>query len=275
MIKRLWWYAVISFFIFALYYRVLGVGLLSDDWFWHSPGDFNWGLVTGSESTLYSGFQNGFYRPVSWVVIGFLIDYHAPIWAFHLHNLIMHCVNGLLAFVLLQKLFEKRLAFLGTLLFVAMPYHAGTVAWISGVCPQYLLMFTLLMGILHAGHNKLYAYFYNTPSIVRCRNPLYKFWTGIYRHHRLFHIFRMTAFILLFVLAIHSHEMGYGLVLAMPFIFGWRRSIPFAALAGLSFWHHHHVIGGVGMYGWGFYATALNPVNWLVNIGYYLKWLLF
>lgn len=270
--KRSYW-LIIPAFVFALYWRALGFELAADDWYWHSLGNFNWGLVFGYDSMLVSGMNSGCFRPIPQIIIGILIDLKAQFWLFHLHNLVIHALNGVLVFFLIRHLFylptstvkigkpitssywendgymqewvglgvpDDKYALFGALLYVALPYHTDPVTWISGVYSLYLAMFAILM---------VFALLQK----------------------------RMALAFLAMVGAILSHEMGFALCLVVPWFFKDRFYKAMKLFWGgtAAIWLiHYHIVGGIGIYGWKFYLPALNPINWIIFCGYYLKWLI-
>jgi protein O-mannosyl-transferase len=80
------------------------------------------------------GSTNGIYRPL--VMFSFSIDY--SIWkrwapGFHLTNILLHALNGVLVFVLARSLLMSTpAAWAATAVFVAHPVHAESVASIAG-----------------------------------------------------------------------------------------------------------------------------------------------
>jgi len=75
------------------------------------------------------------YHPL--VTLSFALEYRFfelnPV-SYHLHNLLLHLLNGLLVFVLAYRLSGRRSlpAFLAGLFFTVHPLQAGAVCWISG-----------------------------------------------------------------------------------------------------------------------------------------------
>ncbi len=54
------------------------------------------------------------------------------VFPYHLANLILHLINTILVFTLLNLFFKTQASFLGALLFAVHPAHAEAVSWISG-----------------------------------------------------------------------------------------------------------------------------------------------
>lgn len=87
-----------------------------------------------------------YYRPLQ--ILSYAVDYR--IWrmspfGFHLGNLLLHFLNGLLVFLLILSLTGKRIAALITsLLFVVHPLQAGAASYISGRAGLLFVFFGLL-----------------------------------------------------------------------------------------------------------------------------------
>jgi len=64
---------------------------------------------------------------------------------YHLASVILHLINTLLVFVLLNLFFKTQASFLGALLFAVHPAHAEAVAWISGRGYLILAFFLLVV----------------------------------------------------------------------------------------------------------------------------------
>ena len=97
-----------------------------------------------------SGGLNTYYRPVLEILYRF--EYHLfgfnP-FGFHLFNIIVHIVNGLLLFGLLQKLgLRDKAAWVIALLFLIHPVQTEAVSCISGISNLWMALWVLLA--LHA-----------------------------------------------------------------------------------------------------------------------------
>jgi hypothetical protein len=66
--------------------------------------------------------------------------------AFHVQSIIMHMVNGVLAFLLLRILFDRRISIIGTFLFLAHPANTESISWHAG--QVYALRANLILPIL-------------------------------------------------------------------------------------------------------------------------------
>ena len=99
---------------------------------WHSVGKFFGSAVALSND--YRGYAGSIYRPLTW--LSFLLE--RKLWGlnplpFHLFNLLLHWINGLLGFLLLRKLaVAPLLSAVASLTWLALPINSETVAWISG-----------------------------------------------------------------------------------------------------------------------------------------------
>ena len=99
---------------------------------------------------------NTYYRPL--LEILYRLEYHFfgphPV-GFHLFNIIIHIVNGLLLFSLLQKLgFLKHVAWVVALLFLIHPVQTEAVSCIAGISNLWMALGVLLA--LHAYLRKWY-----------------------------------------------------------------------------------------------------------------------
>ena len=73
----------------------------------------------------------GFYRPIT--TTSFALDY--SLWGtnpfgYHLTNLLLHILNVILIYFLINRLGGRGLAFLAALFFAAHPIHTESVSWI-------------------------------------------------------------------------------------------------------------------------------------------------
>lgn len=126
----------------ALYYPVLSVGLLSDDFLlvqWAAAGDIvpaAWEMV----------------RPVPlaiWAAIGAVLPADAMPVALHALNLALHIVNALLVMGLARPLgLTRERALAAGLIFVAWPLNAETVAWAAAIFDLLLVTCALLLASL-------------------------------------------------------------------------------------------------------------------------------
>jgi len=93
--------------------------------------------------------SGGFYRPV--YTLSFMLDY--SLWQFnttgyHLFNILLHALNGILLYILVVKLCLRRnIAWLASLLFVLFPINCHVVALVAGRI-ELILGFLSLLYIL-------------------------------------------------------------------------------------------------------------------------------
>lgn len=102
-----------------------------------------------------AGLTGFYYKPL--MPTAFSINYfiwHANPFGFHLFDLVLHIINGVLVFILLKKLFilqkipySKTLAFLLSIIFVIHPANTESVAYISST-QELLYTFFLLSALL-------------------------------------------------------------------------------------------------------------------------------
>lgn len=92
-----------------------------------------------------SGETLNFYRPLA--TLSFSLDYR--IWKFnpfgyHLFNVILHILSGILAFFILNKLFSSaKLSFISALLFLVHPINSEAVNYVSNRTDLLMLVFFL------------------------------------------------------------------------------------------------------------------------------------
>lgn len=92
------------------------------------------------------GYSANYYRPV--LNLSFMLEAviagKAP-WMYHLGNIMIHLINGLLVFVLLKKFKTgKKTALFLSVLFMVHPVNAQAVAWIPGRSDTLMALFLLL-----------------------------------------------------------------------------------------------------------------------------------
>lgn len=86
-----------------------------------------------------------FYRPVFWfsLMIDNSISNRSPEF-FHVTNLLLHALNGILVFLIFRRWFSGLLPLLGALAWLSLPIHTEVVAWISGRAIPLATFFVLL-----------------------------------------------------------------------------------------------------------------------------------
>lgn len=123
------------------------------------PKYFSENMIAGAGKT------SNMYRPL--LLTSFAIDYsiwkNSPI-GYHLTSILLHGINGFLIFILLQKLFGKKIISLLTgVFFIIHPVQTEAVAYASGRIDLLYTCFTLLalitfLRFLQSGKNKIIYY---------------------------------------------------------------------------------------------------------------------
>jgi protein O-mannosyl-transferase len=156
-------FAVLSLgWVLLLYRNVLAAPFVYDDisqirdnsllTSWSSTLDYFRSSI--SFSNQYHGAGGSSYRPLFWLSLS--LDRH--LWGlnpagFHVTNLLLHWLNGLLGFVLLRRLnVSLYVAAAASFVWLALPINAEAVAWISGrslplACC--FLLLSLLVGLAY------------------------------------------------------------------------------------------------------------------------------
>ncbi len=156
--------------VLLLYRNVLGAPFVYDDLSqikdnpalgsWSSALDYV--RLPVSFSKQYRGAGCSFYRPL--FRLSLALDRH--LWGlnptgFHLTNLVLHWLNGLLGFLLLRRLrVSQYVAATVSVVWVALPINAEAVAWVSGralplACFFLLLSLLAALAYLDSGHRWL------------------------------------------------------------------------------------------------------------------------
>ncbi len=108
-------------------------------------------FFTSPSAAAFAELAQDVYRPLT--TISFALDYR--LWGlntfgYHLENVILHALNAILLFILLQLIFGNIvIAFLASLLFACHPVQTEAVAWISGRSSVLFLFFYLESFILY------------------------------------------------------------------------------------------------------------------------------
>ena len=166
--------------------QTLPTEIFKKDIFEHLVGKASFGLM---------------YRPMQ--VLSYWLDH--KVWGlkrfgFHLTNLILHLLNGILIYLILLKLFsDPKVAALASFLFIVHPLHVLVVSYISGRADLLSLLFILLSVFLFL--KDLYAL-----SVV----------SGIFA---LFSRENSLVLFLLIVLIIVFQKAKKNYALLLPFIF--------------------------------------------------------
>lgn len=95
---------------------------------------------------IFSSFHKGNYHPLTTTVYAIIYAASADNpFLYHLVNLLLHCLNVLLVYLLIRRLFkEEMLAFWIALIFGIHPMHVESVAWISELKDVLYAFFYLL-----------------------------------------------------------------------------------------------------------------------------------
>ena len=159
--KLLCFAVVAAVWVCLLYHQALDAPFIYDDLdqIVNNPALHSWAAVGARFLRAPVAFTSGFlgkggstYRPVFWLSIA--LDWR--LWGvgrpgeFHLTNLLIHWLNGLLLFQLLRKLGLKTIAAaVAAMVWLGLPINSEVVAWISA--RAYLLStFFLLLALLSA-----------------------------------------------------------------------------------------------------------------------------
>ena len=115
-----------------------------------------------SNAWAYKGQTANYYRPGMHIL--FLLTHKITgmnPFGFHLVNVLFHCLNSILVFLLLSRILYSRPLvdpspsswppFLAALLFATHPIHTETVAWVSGIPDLSFTLFGLLSCLFHIG----------------------------------------------------------------------------------------------------------------------------
>lgn len=133
----------------ALYGLVLNAPLFFDDqhfisWNQH-VSNFDLAEIYSSSVTEGAGFQSNTYRPNQQFVFALIYKFFelSPV-PYHLVSLIIHVVNALLVFCLLEALSLHRTgSFLASLVFLVHPIQTQSVSYVSGLAGPLALAFLL------------------------------------------------------------------------------------------------------------------------------------
>jgi len=84
-------------------------------------------------SAVFTQPMHGHYHPLTWLSLAVDFQFfHLEAWGYHLHNLLLHIVNTILAFYFIRKISQNdKIAFFTALLFAIHPYVNESVSWIT------------------------------------------------------------------------------------------------------------------------------------------------
>jgi len=132
-----------------------GDGRLSDWW-------------TAEDRAAFAELAQDVYRPLT--TISYAFDYRfwgLNTFGYHLENVVLHALNAILLFGLLQLIFgDLLIAFLASALFVCHPVQTEVVAWISGRSSLLFLFFYLASFICYALFRKKWGKWYIVLSLA-------------------------------------------------------------------------------------------------------------
>jgi len=109
-----------------------------------------------------------YYRPLQ--ILSYAIDYR--LWGmkpsgFHVSSVFFHFLNGVLVFLLTQKICgNKPLSFLTALLFAVSPMHVGAVSYVSGRADLLFFLFGFLSMLCFVYFKERKRFFYLSASIL-------------------------------------------------------------------------------------------------------------
>jgi protein O-mannosyl-transferase len=164
--RQIWVLLIILILTILVYSPVLNAGFvnLDDNGYIYSNPD----VVSGGFQSLthfFSNFYVGHYLPLT--MLSFKIDhvlFGLNAHGYHIVNLILHLINTILVFLLIQKLFrEKQITLIITALFALHPMHVESVAWISerkDVLYSFFLILSLIYYLKYIMENNNPKYYY-------------------------------------------------------------------------------------------------------------------
>ncbi len=149
---RIIWLPALIFLLPVLYFwPALHAGFVSDDYFYHAQFTYTLRDFIEKLALIHEGeIRYPFFRPIG--VISFKLDYY--LWGadpvgFHLTNIILHSLNGVMLFYLARTVGINRIgSTVAALIFSMWPSHPEAVTWISGrfdVLSHTWLLVTLLL----------------------------------------------------------------------------------------------------------------------------------
>lgn len=104
--------------------------------------------------------HHGHYHPLTWISLA--IDYtffELKPWGYHLHNVLLHSINVLLVFYLINLLIRKsKIAFLTALMFSIHPFVNESVSWVTerkNLLYTLFFLLSIIMYIRYINYKKL------------------------------------------------------------------------------------------------------------------------
>jgi len=148
--RRLWAWTAIVATVWLVYSPSLRYGFVTDDFYFARPLSVAELLSTLRGNWEPHGQGNAHYRPV--VALSLALDYSiwgARPWGYHLTNLFLLSLIGLLAFSFLNEfLASRRAALFGALAWVAHPLSATAAAWTNERTDSVMALFYLASLVL-------------------------------------------------------------------------------------------------------------------------------
>ncbi|MFN6037828.1 MAG: tetratricopeptide repeat protein [Bacteroidota bacterium] len=124
--------------------------------------------------SIFSNSYIGNYHPIT--MMSFAFDYFffgEKATGYHLHNLLLHLLNGILVYLLLKNIFKNPISsFIGSVLFLIHPVQSETVMWIAER-KNLLFVFYFLLSLLNywkflESNQKKYYWFTLVFFILSC-----------------------------------------------------------------------------------------------------------
>ena len=133
------------FFLFLVFFlKSLGNFFVADDFTW-----LKWAATTnlGDLPRLFINSEGFFYRPLDKVVMFFLYTaFSFSPAGYHISVLLIHFLVGLGVYLLIQKLFNKKiLSFIGAFVFLFLPALGENVFWISTISTNLSTLFIIYL----------------------------------------------------------------------------------------------------------------------------------
>jgi|GEM_PF-5829060 len=227
-------YFLIPVIVFFTYGSTLRLGFFADDFYLLLNLDWNKILYVEGLSNKIIAKDFWYFRPIPLLSAQILKTITKDPFYWHLFNLILHSINGILVYNLLNHLLKNHItALLGSIAWVILPTSTEMVAWPVNQQHLWFGLFTLLF-------------------LIGCVKT--KFWMAL---------FSMIG-------ALLSIETAFILFLITPLFFG-RKGWTFWILSFCIMIIRFIFLGGVGNYGSNFLFNSINPLNWIIALGYYLK----
>jgi tetratricopeptide (TPR) repeat protein len=159
-------YLVLALWTALIYFRVIPHPFAYDDYsqiprnpsIQSLAGTLNY-FRNGVEFTNdFSGKSGEFYRPIFWLSLWADNAIGGPNPAgFHVTNIILHALNGILIFLIAREVFSETVALLSALVWLSLPIQSEVVAWISGrglsLATAFILL-TIIQAVRYARDRK-------------------------------------------------------------------------------------------------------------------------